>query len=299
MTLSLVFTADLDYVYMTPLCWLFKEGPPPNTSTLSERFHCLFLLLLLLHALELTGFSDLVIPSPCTRALSQQLTDEFSCMPFHPLWGLYCMHILMTLWRSASATWGVIRQWLRQHGKPPHMHLVVSWRSFVSDVTQLLSSQFGLCCMLCRAIDGGWGHNAETLWYGKKRRSALHGERYKRPVLEARHRLRLTSLSLTDWWDYPDIFSFQLKLHYRKDLMLGRSPHFSQGIWAPFCSVLHSFLSFFSSHTQKDEIFFTAFHVLLSAGTAARIPFQRRCSLFATMRDGDAAPCLRALPALN
>lgn len=79
--------------------------------------------------------------------------------------------------------------------------------------------------------------------------------------------------------------------------MLGRSPYYSPGIWVPFCSLAHSVLSFFT-HTQRDEIFFTAFHVL-SVGKTTRIPFQRPCSLFTTIHHVNAVDPVRDPPTAN
>ncbi len=153
-----------------------------------------------------------------------------------------------------------------------------------------------------RRMMAQWNDGMPLRW---KERKKGRGEERQRgaewrieaALLEARHRLRLTSLSLTDWWDYPDIFSFKLKLHYHEDLMLGRSPYYSQGIWVPFCSLLHSVLSFFT-HTQRDEIFFTALHVL-STGKTTWIPFQRLCNIFATIYHGNAVPPVQAPPTVN
>lgn len=129
---------------------------------------------------------------------------------------------------------------------------------FLPDVVRFLSPGFWVVVQgRVLTEDGGtmeWRHGSE-MERKKERGDSIAEWRIEAALLEARHRLRLTSLSLTDWWDYPDIFSFQLKLHYHKDLMLGRSPYYSQGIWVPFCSLLHSVLRFFT-HTQRDEIFF-------------------------------------------
>lgn len=56
--------------------------------------------------------------------------------------------------------------------------------------------------------------NAMALRWKERKKGRVEGRqsdaerRIRMALLEARHRLRLTSLSLTDWWDYPDIFSF-------------------------------------------------------------------------------------------
>lgn len=78
--------------------------------------------------------------------------------------------------------------------------------------------------------------------------------------------------------------------------MLGRSPYYSQGIWVPFCSLLHSVLSFFT-HTQRNEIFFTALHVL-SVGKTTWITFQRWRKILATIYHGNAAPPVQAPPGM-
>lgn len=103
-----------------------------------------------------------------------------------------------------------------------------------------------------------------ALWWKEKARERRRSGalwRIEAALLEARHRLCLTSLSLTDWWDYPDIFSFQLKLHYHKDLMLGRSPYYSWGdlgsilLCASFCSLLFFFL--FQSHSEEWNLLYS------------------------------------------
>lgn len=150
------------------------------------------------------------------------------------------------------------------------------------------------------SIDRGWWHNGliAWLWDGGKGRKRGETEWRKEAALpEARHRLRLTSLSLMDWWDYPDIFSFQLKLHYHKDLMLGRSPYYSQGIWAPFCSLLHSVLCFFT-HTQRDEIFFQPCMYYPFARLHGS-HFRGPCKIFATVYHGNAVSPALAPPTVN
>lgn len=104
--------------------------------------------------------------------------------------------------------------------------------------------------------------------------------------LEARHRLRLTSLLSDGLMRLPPLLFFllflpfvsfffssvQLKLHYHRDLLLGTSPYYSAGICLPFCSALHSVVRF-AARPRRDEICFGALNVL-SRRWAPWIAFQ-------------------------
>lgn len=82
-----------------------------------------------------------------------------------------------------------------------------------SDVVRFLIPRIWV---MSRGYGYRWRHDARRQREkGRKAKGGREGEterwqerRIEAALLEARHRLRLTSLSLTDWWDYPDIFSF-------------------------------------------------------------------------------------------
>lgn len=217
---------------------------------------------------------------------------------------LHYIHTVLTPWHSAYGTWGIICQFVTGHGYFSYANFCLHGLLFLmlfGFYPQDLGYAARSAWRQVLTEDGGtmeWWHGSEMERKEEREGRQSGAEwRIEAALLEACHRLRLTSLFLTDWWDYPDIFSFQLKLHYHKDLMLGRSPYYSQGIWVPFCSLLHSVLSFFT-HTLRDEIFFTGLHVL-SIGTTAWIPFQRLCIIFATIYHGNAVSPVPAPPAVN
>lgn len=232
--------------------------PPPvwerPTHTLWSTLRMSLPLLLCPGAYRGQRFTDPISIWPgiwLTGGFSFHVISPFLCRPYY-------IYTVLTPWHSAYATWGVICQFLTGqryfsyansclHG----LLFLMSFGFYPQDLELWFKVEYW------QRMVAQWSDGMALRWRERKkeRGDSIAEWRIEAALLEARHRLRLTSLSLTDWWDYPDIFSFQLKLHYHKDLMLGRSPYYSQGIWVPFCSLLHSVLRFFT-HTQRDEIFF-------------------------------------------
>lgn len=148
-------------------------------------------------------------------------TGCFSLHAISPfLCRVYYIHTVVTPQRSAYGTWGIICQFLTCQGYFSYANFCLHGL-FVSDVVSYFIPRIwvtsrGYVRLRVLREDGGtmhWWHGSEMERKGRKAGEergdgAVAEWRIDAALLEARHRLRLTSLSLTDWWDYPDIFSF-------------------------------------------------------------------------------------------
>lgn len=189
-------------------------------------------------------------------------TGWFLSSPF--LCKVSYIHSAMTSWNSAYGTWGVICQVLTKQVlffySFPHANfclhdlLPLTWhRAYPQDLGYVAQS----AQRQELTEDSGtmqWWHGSKIEKKKKKkggktegrRDRAVHCEGWKRPCW----RLATGYVWHPSLWRTDEItltfFSFQLKLHYHKDLMLGRSPYYSQGdlssilLRASFCSLLFS-----------------------------------------------------------